>query len=176
MPRIVVPMFSPLEQLLSSVPGKDHVSPIAQHQVAVDLHAAGDEAVDLLQDAGRIDHHATGDHALHLGAENAAGNERQLVGLPAGDHGVAGVAAALVADDDFVLIGQQVDEFSLGFVSPLQPNDTGNAHRRTSRSSKAGRGPSAATQSPLNPTTKPTSVGPLPQAGQGGRRPGNRPI
>ena len=71
MPRIVVPMFSPLEQLLSSsrvfgdVPGKDHVGPIAEHQVAADLDAAGHQAVDLLQDAGRVEHHAAGDDALH---------------------------------------------------------------------------------------------------------------
>ena len=36
---------------------------------------------------------------------------------------MAGVGSALVADDDIVLLGQQIDDFSLGFVSPLQPDD-----------------------------------------------------
>ena len=63
-----------------------------------------------------------------LGAEDAAGNQRQLVGLAAGDDRVAGVAAPLVADDDVVLVGQQVDELALGLVAPLQTDHASNAH------------------------------------------------
>ena len=92
------------------------------------LTPRADQAVDLLQDAGRVEHHAAGDDALHLGAEDAAGDQRQLVGLAAGDDGMAGVAAPLIADDDVVLVGQQVDELALGLVAPLQTDHASNTH------------------------------------------------
>ena len=102
MPRIVVPMFSPLEQLLSSpifgdVPGKNHVGPVAQHQVLVDRHASCEQAVDLLQNAGRVEHDSASHHALHARGEDAARNERQFIGLPIADNGVSGVAPPLIA-------------------------------------------------------------------------------
>ncbi len=115
--------------VFGDVPGKDHVRPIADQQVLADLDAAGQQAVDLLQDAGRVEHHAAGDDALHAGSQDAAGNQRQLVGLAVADDGMAGVAAPLVADDDIVLFGQQVDEFAFGFVSPLQTDHASHRHR-----------------------------------------------
>ncbi len=51
--------------------------------------AAAGQAVDLGQEAGRVEHHAAGDHALDLRAEDAAGDQRELVGLAAGDDRVA---------------------------------------------------------------------------------------
>ena len=86
------------------------------------------QAVDFLQQAGRIEDHAGGDHALDLGAENAAGDERELEGLAAGDDGMAGVGPALVADDDIVLLGEQIDDLALGLIAPLQSDDTRGRH------------------------------------------------
>ena len=110
------------------VPGEDDVGPVAEHQVLADLDAAGHQPVDLLEQAGRVEHHAAGHDALHVGAEDAAGDQRELVGLAAGDHGVAGVGPALVADDDVVLLGQQIDDLALGLVAPLQTDDTRSRH------------------------------------------------
>ena len=132
MPRIVVPMFSPLEQLLSSArssamcQGKITCARSLEHQVLVDRNAAAEQAVDLLQDAGRVDHDSAGDDALHAWGEDAAGNERQFVGLTIADDGMAGIAAPLIADDDVVLFGQDVDELAFGFVAPLQTDDASN--------------------------------------------------
>ena len=36
-----------------------------------------------------------------------------------------GVRPALIADDDIVLIRQQVDDLALGLVAPLQSDHTG---------------------------------------------------
>ena len=90
------------------------------------------QAVDLGQQAGGIEHHAAGDDALHLGPEDAAGHQRELEGLAVADDGMPGVGAALVADDDIVLLGQQVDDLALGLVAPLQVR---------SRKSQAPEGP-----------------------------------
>jgi len=108
------------------------VGPIAQHQIAAHLDASRHQAVNLLQDAGRIEHHPAGDHALHLGAKDAAGNQRQFISLTASDHRMARVAAALITDDDLMLVGQQIDQLALGLVSPLQTNHARNRHRGTS--------------------------------------------
>ena len=133
MPRMVVPErlaagVSFNRRSSSKVPGEDQVGPVAEHQVAADLDAAGGQAVDLLQQAGRIEDHAGGDHALDLGAENAAGDQRELEGLAAGDHRVAGVGPALVADDDIVLLGEQIDDLALGLIAPLQSDNTRGRH------------------------------------------------
>ena len=92
--------------------------------------AARGQLVELLDHAGRIEHHAAGDDAGHAGRENAAGQQRELVDLVADDDGVPGVRPALIADDEVVLAGQQVDDLALGFVAPLQTDDASAGHGR----------------------------------------------
>ena len=116
------------DPILGDVPGEDDVRPVAELELAVDPHAPRLEAVDLLDDARGIEHDAAGDDAGDSVTEDAAGDQRQFPGLAAGDHGVAGVRAALVADDDLVVLGEDVDEFALGLVAPLQTDDTGAGH------------------------------------------------
>jgi hypothetical protein len=41
---------------------------------------------------------------------------------------VAGVGTAGVADDDVVILGEDVDELALGLVAPLQTDDAGAGH------------------------------------------------
>ena len=93
------------------------------------MDAAGGQAVDLVQQGGRIEDHPAGDHTLDVRAEDAAGDQRQFEGLTAEDHGMAGVGPALVADDNVVLFGQYIDDLPLGLISPLQSDDTRGRHR-----------------------------------------------
>ena len=44
------------------------------------------------------------------------------------DHGVTGVRSTLVAHDDVVLRGEEVDQFALSFVAPLGTKDTERRH------------------------------------------------
>ena len=77
--------------------------------------------------------------------QHAGRQQRQLEGLAAADDGVAGVGAAVVADDEIVLVGEQIDDLALGLVAPLQADDTGAggghgfAPRRPGRGSFPGR-------------------------------------
>jgi hypothetical protein len=41
---------------------------------------------------------------------------------------VAGVGPALVANDDLMVFREDVDEFALGLVTPLQTDDAGAGH------------------------------------------------
>ena len=40
-----------------------------------------------------------------------------------------GVGPALIADDDVVLFGEQVDDLALGLVAPLQSDHASSRHR-----------------------------------------------
>ena len=108
------------------------MGPVTDPQLAFDPHAAALEHVDLPDHAGGIEGHATGDDAGDVVAEDAAGNEGELPGLAVGDDGVAGVGAALIADDDLVVLGEDVDEFAFGFVAPLQTDNACAGHGRRS--------------------------------------------
>jgi hypothetical protein len=46
---------------------------------------------------------------------------------------MAGVGAAVVADDAIVLVGEQVNNLALGFVAPLQADDAAAARFRARR-------------------------------------------
>ena len=128
------------EPILDDVPREDDVGPVAELEFAVHADAPRLEAVHFVDHLGGIENHATGDHAGHPVAKNAAGNDREFPGLAVGDDGVPGVCPARVADDDLVLFRQDVDEFALGFVSPLQADDAGAGHvRRVLRTRKRRR-------------------------------------
>ena len=104
------------------------MSPVAQPQLAGHRHAPRLEAVDFADHAGRVEHDPAGDHALDPIAEDAAGDQGELPGLAAADHRMAGIGAALVANDQVVLLRKNVDELAFGLVTPLQSDDTGAGH------------------------------------------------
>ena len=60
--------------------------------------------------------------------QDAGRKQRQLVGFAVKDDRVAGVVAPLIADDDVMFVGEQIDDFSLGLVSPLQADNRRGRH------------------------------------------------
>jgi len=66
-----------------------------------------------------IEHHTVADHRQLAGADDAGRQQRQLE-HPSVDHQrVAGVVAALEANDDVGSDRQPVDDLALPFVAPL---------------------------------------------------------
>lgn len=63
--------------------------------------------------------------------EDAGRELRQLERLAVEDHGMAGVIAPLIADDDVVFVGQQIDDLALGLISPLQADNRRGRHVQT---------------------------------------------
>ena len=88
------------------------------------------QRIDLFQERRRIEHHAGTDDVHHVRIEDAAGNMVQLVGLVADHHRMPGVGSPLVTDDDIKLGSEQIDEFPLRFVPPLQTDDASTWHAR----------------------------------------------
>jgi len=94
---------------------------------AVDRDSAGSQLVELFdQDLG-IDDAARADHAL-LAAQDSGRDVADLVGLAPDDNRVARVRPAVVAADKVRVLGEQVDDLALSFVSPLSADDDGRGH------------------------------------------------
>ena len=115
-------------RLFRHVPGEDHVGAVADQQVLPQGDRTGPQLIDLLEERGGIDHHPRRDDRGDLGPQHAHRQERQLVGLSAEHHRVTGVVPSLITHHNVVLFGQQVDNLTLGFVSPLEPDDGGRSH------------------------------------------------
>ena len=71
----------------------------------------------------RVDDDAVADHAQLAGVEDPRRDQVELVDLVVADDRVAGVVAALVADDDVGPLGEQVGDLSLALVAPLGADD-----------------------------------------------------
>ncbi len=78
---------------------------------------------------GRVDHHPVGDHGGDVVVEDPAGYELEGEGLAVDHEGVPRVVAALVPDDHRHLLGDEVGELPLAFVTPLRTDDYGRRHR-----------------------------------------------
>ena len=74
---------------------------------------------DLVEQRMRIEHHAVADDRQLARPHDARRQQRQLVGGAVDDQRVAGIVAALEADDDVGLLGQPVDDLAFAFVAPL---------------------------------------------------------
>ncbi len=118
-------------RLLGHVPRKHHVSPVADQQLPIDSAVLTGDPVEFLKKGSRVDHHAAADHRIDAWAKNARRQQRQLVGLAVELDRVTCVVAALVADNNVVIFGQQVDDLALGFVTPLQADYRSGRHRDT---------------------------------------------
>ena len=102
-----------------AVIGQNEMRRLADEQASGELDAALFEAFDFLDQRDGVDDDAVGDDAFFPGAQNAGGNQVQdEFFLPDLDR-VAGVVAALGADDDIGLLGEDVDDFSFSFIAPL---------------------------------------------------------
>ena len=97
---------------------------------AADVHAAPEQLGDLVGQHLRVHHHAVADRADLARVENPRRDQVELVDLVAPDDRVAGVVAALEADHEVGLLGEQVHDLSLPLVAPLGAHDHETRHRR----------------------------------------------
>jgi len=99
------------------------VRAIADIEATLDVDSVRHQLVDFGKQGIRIEHDSVADRASHALVQDAARdlmqNERQVAEV----DGVAGVRAALVADNPVRALGQDVDEFALPFVAPLGADD-----------------------------------------------------
>jgi hypothetical protein len=104
------------------------VHAIAQFEIVEVFDVSRCEFIEFFNRFGRIQHHATGNHAGHTRGEHPTGEQRELVDFAPHDDGMTGVRSALIANDDIVVAGQEVDDFTFGFVAPLKSDDASPRH------------------------------------------------
>ncbi len=92
-----------------------------------DLDALAAQLLDLGLEMPGIEDDAVADHRQRA-ADDAAGQQAELVDLVADDQRVAGVVPALEADDDIGARRQPVDDLALALVAPLRADDDDVSH------------------------------------------------
>ena len=87
------------------------------------------QLVDLTDEQARVDDAAGADDADAAGVEDPRRDVVELEGLAVADDRMTGVRPALVPADDVGVLGEQVDDLALAFVTPLRADDHGGGHR-----------------------------------------------
>ena len=97
------------------------------------VEAPRDKLLDFIHKSDGINRHTACDDAYFFGMENTARKVIELENLVPYRDRVPCVITALASDDDIRITGEEVDNFSLAFISPLcSYNDVGGHRSRTS--------------------------------------------
>ena len=108
-----------------AVVGQHEVGGFADEEAAGELDAAFFQALDFLDQRDGVDDDAVGDDAFLARAQDAGGDEVQDEFFLPDLDGVTGVVAALRADDDVGLLGEDVDDLAFSFIAPLGADQNG---------------------------------------------------
>ena len=96
-------------------------------------HALGGDALDFLEKSPGVNDHAVADERELAGADDAGGQQAELVLDAVDDQRVARIVAALETNDDIGAAGQPIDDFAFAFIAPLGADDRDIAHCLTSQ-------------------------------------------
>ena len=102
---------------------------------AGEVDALGAQAVELVGEDLRVDHDAVADRAELAGVEDPGRDQVELPLDVVADDRVPGVVAALEADHEVRVLGEQVGDLALALVAPLgaDDHDAGHVVRRSLR-------------------------------------------
>ena len=112
---------------------EQHVVRHDQVRVGADLQAGevdalGAQVVELVGQDLRVDHDAVADRARLAGVEDPGRDQVELPLHAVADDRVAGVVAALEADHEVRVLGEQVGDLALALVAPLGADDDDAGH------------------------------------------------
>ena len=118
-----------LQAVHQPVPGHQKAGAVRDLQVFRSQgNALGADFFHFLPQVLRVQRDAVAQDVYNALAENAGGQQMQGKFAVFIDDGVARVAAALVADYDVVVLGQQVNHAALALVAPVNANDCAVSH------------------------------------------------
>ncbi len=112
------------------VVGHDQVR-VGRDPDRADVDAAAAKLLKLVGQHPGVDHDAVADHAQLARVQDPRWHQVQLPGLAVPDDRVAGVVAALEADDRVGLLGEQVGDLALALIAPLGADDHYPWHMRS---------------------------------------------
>ena len=118
-----------LQRVLHRMEGQHHDGAVGDLEVVGrDLHAGGTHAIHLAADVLQVDHGARAQQIDLFRTEDAGGQQVQLELAVFVDDGMAGVVAALIADDHVVALGEVIDHAALALVSPVNADNGAMCH------------------------------------------------
>jgi hypothetical protein len=82
-----------------------------------------DKAVSFFKEGFGIDHHPVSEHTSLSLVDDAGGKQVQHERLVTNLNRVTSVVATLIAHDDIEVLGEEVNDLSLAFISPLGADD-----------------------------------------------------
>lgn len=101
---------------------EDNMSAVGEEDASLVVHAHVPQGLELAQHAAQVHHHTVADHALHSRMQDGRGNQVKLV-LHAVHHDrVASIRATCHTRADVVVLGYDVNQLALAFVTPLGAN------------------------------------------------------
>ena len=113
-----------LQRVQVPVPGQQQAGAFTDFQILRrQCDALCGDILHLLPQVLRIQRHTVAEDVDDAVAENAGGQQVQGKLPLFVDDGVAGVAAALIAHDDVIVLRQQVHHPPLALVAPVDPDD-----------------------------------------------------
>ena len=137
MPRLVVPIFVPRDEADSRWASSSRCSDRMSGTFSAilrfsgrDLDALAADLLDLVDEVIGVEDHPVADHRQLAGADDARRQQGQLEHLAVDHQRMAGVMAALKADDDVGADRQPVDDLALTLVAPLGADHHDIGHRR----------------------------------------------
>ena len=124
-----------LQAVQIPVPGQQQGGAVADLQIlGGDGHALRHHVLHLDPQVLAVQSHAVAQDVHHAIPENAGGQQVQGELALVVDDSVAGVAAALIADDHVIVAGQQVHHAALALVAPVDAYNGAIRHnQKTSR-------------------------------------------
>ena len=103
---------------------KNDLTPVGNKEPVGEMDPEGGNSIGFFKERDRIQDDASADNALHSVVEYPARYQVQYVAcLPKGDR-VAGIVSALVTGNAVKLPCEDVDDFALAFISPLETYDS----------------------------------------------------
>jgi hypothetical protein len=87
-------------QLDHAVVGQNHLGPVGDKQLLVDVDPQVAKLAHLFQKGQRVEHHSIADHRPAVRTQNAAGHQLQDKLFSPNDDGMPGIVAACVTSDD----------------------------------------------------------------------------
>ena len=118
-----------LQTVERAVEGEDDGGTLRDLQILRrDADAVRTEIVDLAAQVFQIDDDAVAEHIHNALGENTGRDEMQGKLAVLIDDGMTGVVAALIANDNIIILCDEVDHAALAFIAPVDADDCTIAH------------------------------------------------
>ena len=127
--KLLVGQTGFLQAVQIPMPGHQQRGTVTDFQVfGGDGHALRLQLGDFLPQVLGVKGNAVAQNVHHALAENTGGQQVQRKLAILIDDGMTGVAAALIANHNVIVLGQQVHHTALAFIAPVNTNDCTISH------------------------------------------------